>query len=74
MTGYVVADHALLEVQAARRDLSLTAFCVRHAEALRRMDIAKTSLAHLLSGIAGHTGLLTSANRASCSISKLSTE
>jgi hypothetical protein len=57
-------DHALHEVQAARRDLTLTAFCVQQAEALRRLDRAKASLADLLRA---HAGLLTSANRASCS-------
>ena len=38
-------DHALHEVQAARRDLTLTTFCVRQAEARCRLDRAKASLA-----------------------------
>jgi hypothetical protein len=41
-------DHALHEVQAARRDLTLTAFCVRQAEALRKIDRAKASIADLV--------------------------
>ena len=40
-------DHALHEVQAARRDLTLTTFCVRQAEARCRLDRAKTTLADL---------------------------
>ena len=41
-------DHVLLEVQAARRDLRLTGFCLRQAEALRRIDQAKASFADLV--------------------------
>jgi hypothetical protein len=41
-------DHALHEVQAARRDLTLTTFCVRQAEALRRLDRAKATVAALM--------------------------
>ena len=67
MIGHAVTeaiDHALQEVQAARRDLTLTAFCVRHAEALRRIDRAKARLAYLLqSGTGAHTGLLTSTDQ-----------
>jgi hypothetical protein len=40
-------DHVLHEVQAARRDLRMTRFCLQQAEALRRIDQAKASLAHL---------------------------
>jgi hypothetical protein len=50
-------DHALHEVQAARRDLTLTAFCVRQAETLRRIDRAKASIADLVrSGSRKSTG------------------
>jgi hypothetical protein len=47
-------DHALQEVQAARRDLTITGFCMRQAEALRRMDRARASLAYVLQS--GTTG------------------
>jgi hypothetical protein len=40
-------DHALHEVQAARRDLRITGFCLQQAEALRRIDRAKASLSDL---------------------------
>jgi hypothetical protein len=40
-------DHVLHEVQAARRDLRMTRFCLQQAEALRRIDQAKASLADL---------------------------
>ena len=40
-------DHVLHEVQAARRDLRITRFCLQQAEALRRIDRAKASLADL---------------------------
>ena len=40
-------DHVLHEVQAARRDLRMTRFCLQQAEALRRIDRAKASLADL---------------------------
>ena len=40
-------DHVLHEVQVARRDLRMTRFCLQQAEALRRIDQAKASLAHL---------------------------
>ena len=41
-------DHALHEVQAARRDLSMTSFCLQQAEALRRIDRAAASIADLM--------------------------
>jgi hypothetical protein len=41
-------DHVLHEVDAARRDLSMTRFCLQQAEALRRIDRAKASLADLV--------------------------
>ena len=41
-------DDALHEVQAARRDLTITVFCMRQAEMLRRIDRAKASLADLV--------------------------
>jgi hypothetical protein len=41
-------DHVLHEVDAARRDLSMTRFCLQQAEALRRIDQAKASLADLV--------------------------
>ena len=41
-------DQVLDEVQAARRDLLVTRFCLRQAEALRRIDRAKASLADLV--------------------------
>ena len=41
-------DHVLHEVQAARRDLRMTRFCLQQAEALRRIDRAKASLAGLV--------------------------
>jgi hypothetical protein len=41
-------DHVLQEVDAARRDLSMTRFCLQQAEALRRIDRAKASLADLV--------------------------
>lgn len=41
-------NHVLHEVQAARRDLTLTTFSVRQAEALRRLDRAKATLADLM--------------------------
>ena len=40
-------DQVLDEVEAARRDLRITRFCLQQAEALRRIDQAKASLAHL---------------------------
>ena len=36
------------EVEAARRDLRVTRFCLQQAEALRRIDRAKASLAGLM--------------------------
>jgi hypothetical protein len=39
----------LHEVQAARRDLRLTGFCLRQVEAIRRIDRAKASFADLVS-------------------------
>jgi hypothetical protein len=41
-------DQVLHEVDAARRDLSMTRFCLQQAEALRRIDRAKASLADLV--------------------------
>jgi hypothetical protein len=41
-------DHVLHEVDAARLDLSVTRFCLQQAEALRRIDRAKASLAELV--------------------------
>ena len=41
-------DHLLHEVAAARRDLSMTRFCLQQAESLRRIDQAKASLADLV--------------------------
>jgi hypothetical protein len=40
-------DNALHEVQAARRDLRMTAFCLQQAEVIRRIDRARASLADL---------------------------
>jgi len=40
-------DHALHEVHAARRDLSMTGFCLQQAEALRRIDRAAARLVNL---------------------------
>jgi hypothetical protein len=41
-------DRALHEVQAARRDLTITGFCMRQAEAIRRLDRARANLADLV--------------------------
>jgi hypothetical protein len=41
-------DQVLDEVEAARRDLCVTRFCLQQAEALRRIDRAKASLAGLV--------------------------
>ena len=41
-------DHLLHEVEAARRDLSMTRFRLQQAEALRRFDRAKVSVAGLV--------------------------
>jgi hypothetical protein len=41
-------DQLLHEVQAAQRDLRITGFCLQQAEALRRIDRAKASLADLV--------------------------
>ena len=41
-------DQVLDEVEAARRDLRITRFCLQQAEALRRIDRAKASLAGLV--------------------------
>ena len=41
-------DRLLHEVQAARRDLRLTGFCLKQSEAVRRIDRAKASLADLM--------------------------
>ena len=40
-------DHVLHELQAARRDLRMTGFCLHQAEAFRRIDRAKVGLADL---------------------------
>ena len=40
--------HLLHEVEAARRDLSMTGFRLQQAEALRRFDRAKVSVAVLV--------------------------
>ena len=41
-------ERLLHEVQAARRDLRVTGFCLQQSEALRRIDRAKASFADLL--------------------------
>ena len=41
-------DQVLREVQAARRDVGVTSFCLQQAEALRRIDRAKASIADLV--------------------------
>jgi len=41
-------DRLLHEVQAARRDLRVTGFCLQQSEAVRRIDRAKASLADLM--------------------------
>jgi len=41
-------DRLLHEVQAARRDLRLTGFCLKQSEAVRRIDRAKASLSDLM--------------------------
>ena len=41
-------DRLLHEVQAARRDLRLTGFCLKQSEAVRRIDRAKANLADLM--------------------------
>jgi hypothetical protein len=41
-------DHVLHEVEAARRELSITRFCLQQAESLRRIDQAKANLADLV--------------------------
>ena len=41
-------NQLLHQVQAARRDLRMTGFCLQQAEALRRIDRAKASLADLV--------------------------
>lgn len=38
-------DNALIEVQAARRDLRMTGFCMQQAEAIRRIDRARAFVA-----------------------------
>jgi|tagenome__1003787_1003787.scaffolds.fasta_scaffold15990406_1 hypothetical protein len=40
-------DNALCEVQAARRELRMTGFCLHQAEAFRRIDRARAGLADL---------------------------
>ena len=44
-------DHVLREVRAARRDLHMTGFCLQQAEALRRIDRTKASLADLVQSL-----------------------
>jgi hypothetical protein len=44
-------DHVLHELQAARRDLRMTGFCLQQAEALRRIDRTKASLADLVQSL-----------------------
>jgi hypothetical protein len=41
-------ERLLHEVQAARRDLRVTGFCLQQSEALRRFDRAKASFADLM--------------------------
>jgi hypothetical protein len=41
-------ERLLHEVQAARRDLHVTGFCLKQSEAVRRIDRAKASLADLM--------------------------
>jgi hypothetical protein len=41
-------DRLLHEVQAARRDLRVTSFCLKQSEAIRRIDRAQASLADLI--------------------------
>src|SRR3974377_789613 len=41
-------DHVLHELQAARRDLRMTGFCLQQAEALRRIYRNTASLADLV--------------------------
>jgi hypothetical protein len=41
-------DRVSREVQAARRDVGMTSFCLQHAEALRRIDRAKASISDLV--------------------------
>ena len=43
-----VIDQVSREVQAARRDIGMTSFCLQQAEALRRIDRAKASIADLV--------------------------
>ena len=43
-----VINHVLREVQAAQRDIGVTSFCLQQAEALRRIDKAKASIADLV--------------------------
>ena len=44
-------DHVLHELQAARRDLRMTGFWLQQAEALRRIDRTKASLADLVQSL-----------------------
>ena len=41
-------DQVSREVQAARRDVGMTSFCLQQAEALRRIDRAKASISDLV--------------------------
>jgi hypothetical protein len=47
MNGTTAVDNALYEVQAARRELRMTGFCLHQAEAFRRIDRTRTGLADL---------------------------
>lgn len=41
-------DRVLHEVEAARRDLRMTGFCLRQAEAIRKIERAKARVADLV--------------------------
>jgi hypothetical protein len=41
-------ERLLHEVQAARRELRVTGFCLQQSEALRKIDLAKASFADLM--------------------------
>jgi hypothetical protein len=44
-------QHVLRAVEAARRDLRMTGFCLQQSEALRKIDRTKASLADLLQSL-----------------------
>jgi hypothetical protein len=50
-------DHVLREVEAARFDLGMTRFRLEQAEALRRFDRAKVSVADLVQSRTGKKAL-----------------